>query len=193
MAKPRLRPSSHPIGDSPQQPIVFLDIDDVLCVHRLYNTRQVLAALADDETVNADDVWQQVFHVAARTNLRQLHEEFEPQYVISSSWTLHLDQKQLCETFRHTGLEFVPDCLHEHWCTPRDEDSYRLLEIEAWLDTHALLAPMPYVIIDDLVSGQSLVGSHLEDRSVLCDAWVGFTHPKLRTAQKILRDQLTPS
>ncbi len=179
-----------PVHTSPQRPVVFLDIDDVLCVHRTLNTRQVLAALAGDETVDAAAVWQQVFHAAARENLRQLHEDFEPWYVVSSSWTMHLTRDQLCETFRRTGLEFVPDSLHEHWCTPRDDDSYRLVEIEAWLDTYALAAPVPYVIIDDQVSGQSLVGSHLEEMCVLCDAWVGFTHPKLRTAQKILRSQL---
>lgn len=174
-----------------QRAVVFLDIDDVLCVHRLYNTRQVLAVLGGDETVDATEVWQQIFHASARDNLRQLHDEFEPIYVISSSWVLHLSREQLCETFRRTGLEFVAENLHEHWCTPRESEgsSYRLVEIEAWLDTHALLTPAPFVILDDLVSGQSIPGSHLEDNAVLCDAWVGFTHPKLRSAQKILRDR----
>lgn len=176
-------------GTRPVRPLVFLDIDDVLCVHPTLNTRQVLAALAGDETIDATEVWQRVFHASARENLRQLHEEFEPTYVVSSSWVLHLDREQLRETFRRTGLEFVAENLHEHWRTPRDDDSYRLVEIEAWLDTHALLTPVPYVIVDDQVSGQSLVGSHLEAMCVLCDAWVGFTHPKLRTAQKILRGQ----
>ncbi|CAN7545533.1 HAD domain-containing protein [Duganella sp. LjRoot269] len=174
-----------------ERPVVFLDIDDVLCVHRTLNTRQVLAALAGNETVDATDVWQQVFHAAARENLRLLNDEFGPRYVISSSWTLHLSREQLCETFRQTSLGFVAENLHEFWCTPRDDDSYRLVEIEAWLDAHALLTPVPYLVIDDLVSGQSIVGSHIEDSAVLCDAWVGFTHPKLRSAQKILRCQLS--
>ncbi|MYM23234.1 hypothetical protein GTP46_11310 [Duganella sp. FT135W] len=174
------------------KPVVFLDIDDVLCVHRTLNTRQVLAALAGDETVNADEVWQQIFHPAARENLRVLDEEFSPTYVISSSWTLHLDKQQLRETFWRTGIGFVADNLHQVPFTPRDEDSYRLVEIDAWLDTY--LAPAlsqasstTYLIIDDVISGQSLLGSHLEDRTVFCDAWTGFTYPKLVTAQKILR------
>ncbi len=185
-----MKKSTPPPGPSPARPVVFLDIDDVLCVHRTLNTRQVLAALAGDETVDAASIWQQVFHASARENLRQLHEEFEPMYIISSSWTLHLSREQLCETFRRTGLEFVSDCLHEHWCTPRDDDSYRLVEIEAWLDTHALVEPVPFLILDDLISGQSIPGSHLEEYAVLCDAWMGFTHPKLRSAQKILRNQV---
>lgn len=174
------------------RPIVFLDIDDVLCVHRLYNTRQVLAALADNWSVNAADVWQQIFHASARENLRQLHEDFSPQYVISSSWVLHLSQAQLRETFRRTSLDFIAENLHEFWVTPRDaENSYRLVEIELWIDTHALLTPVPYLIVDDHVSGQSLVGSHLEGHSVLCDACVGFMYPQLKQARTILEAQLS--
>jgi hypothetical protein len=181
----------HPLPDAEKlRAVVFLDIDDVLCVHRTLNTRQVLAVLAGDISVDAREVWQQIFHASARDNLRQLHDEFMPEYVISSSWTLHLNREQLCETFKRTSLEFVADNLHDQWCTPRDDDSYRLTEIDAWLDTHVVLTPAPFLILDDMLSGQSIPGSHLEDRSVLCDAWVGFTHPKLRTAQKILRQQL---
>lgn len=174
------------------KPIIFLDIDDVLCVHRTLNTREVLAALAGDETVDAAAVWQQIFHGAAVEYLRQLHFEFDAQYVISSSWTLHVTKEQLCETFMRTGLEFVAQNLHRYWCTPRDDDSYRLVEIDAWLDTHALTAPVSYLIIDDQVSGQSLVGSHLESRSVLCNAWGGFMFKELAAARHILLEQITP-
>ncbi|MBA5686341.1 HAD domain-containing protein [Rugamonas apoptosis] len=173
-----------------QQPVVFLDIDDVLCVHRTLNTREVLAALAGDETADANQVWQQIFHVAAVENLRQLHTEFEPAYVISSSWTLELTKAQLCGTFKKTGLGFVADGLHEHWCTPRDDESYRLVEIDAWLDTHTLLKPVPFVVLDDVVSGLSLSYSHLEANTVLCEAGAGFLLVQLRQAQAILRSQL---
>ena len=171
---------------SRQVPVVFLDIDDVLCVHRSLNTPEVIAALSGDESGSADEVWQHVFHASAKENLRLLNEEFTPQYVISSSWTLHLSQEQLCETFRRTGLKFVAENLHEAWCTPRDDDSYRLVEIDAWLDTHALFSPVRYVIIDDDVSGQSLRDSHLEAHTVFCDAWSGFMFPQLRQAREIL-------
>jgi hypothetical protein len=174
-----------------QRPCVFLDIDDVLCVHRTLNTKDVLAVLAGDETVAASTVWQHIFHRHAVENLRQLDDEFRPLYVISSSWTLHLSKEQLCTTFAATGLGFVAESLHVHWCTPRDEDSYRLVEIDAWLDTHAwrgsrLLAPAPFVIIDDVLSGQSLVGSHLEEHTVFCEASGGFLYPKLKQAREIL-------
>lgn len=174
-----------------RRPLVFLDIDDVLCVHRTLNTTDVLAVLANDGTADADEVWQQIFHRHAVENLRQLNEEFKPWFVVSSSWTLHLTREQLCAAFEATGLGFVADNLHEHWCTSRDEDSYRLVEIEAWLDSHAwrgprLYATAPYVIIDDVLSGQSLVGSHLERYSVFCEASTGFLFPQLRQVRKIL-------
>lgn len=173
------------------RPIVFLDIDDVLCVHRTMNTREVLAALEGDETVDTAAVWQQIFHPAAAEYLRQLHFEFEPEYVISSSWTLHLTKAQLCAAFEFTGLAFVAENLHEQWCTPRDDESYRLVEIDAWLETHTSTSPAAFLIIDDHVSGQSLVGSHLEDRAVLCEAWKGFMFKELAAARGILHAQIS--
>ena len=178
-----------------QRPLVFLDIDDVLCVHRTLNTKDVLAVLASDETIAASTVWQNIFHRHAVENLRQLNDEFQPWYVISSSWTLHLDKEQLCEAFEATGLGFVADNLHEHWHTPRDENSYRLVEIEAWLDTQAwrgsrLYATGRCLIIDDVLSGQSLVGSHLESQTVFCEASAGFLYPQLKQAREILDEGL---
>lgn len=174
-----------------QRPLVFLDVDDVLCVHRTLNAKDVLAVLAGDESVAASTVWQHIFHRHAVENLRQLDDEFRPLYVISSSWTLHLTREHLCAAFEATGMAFVAENLHAHWCTPRDEDSYRLVEIDAWLDAHTwrgsrLLAQAPFVIIDDELSGQSLVGSHLEKRTVFCEASSGFLYPQHRAARAIL-------
>ncbi|MFM9433516.1 hypothetical protein ACFDR9_000557 [Janthinobacterium sp. CG_23.3] len=173
------------------RPVVILDFDDVLSVHRVHTSSQVLAAFKNATLDDNPELWTHIFHYSARTNLRTLHDEFTPEYVVSSSWTLHFDQEQICEILRRTGLEFVVDNLHQDWRTPRARDSYRLTEIEGWLDAHALGSHPPYLILDDQLSGQSIPGSNLEGRAVLCDAWVGFTYPKLRSAQKILRDQLT--
>lgn len=170
--------------------VVILDFDDVLAVHRQHTSSHVLAAFKNSTLDDTPAIWEHIFHYSARTNLRTLHDEFNPEYVISSSWTLHFDRAQICEVLRRTGLEFVAENLHHDWCTPREEGSYRLTEVDGWLDMHTLGTPLPFVILDDLLSGQSLPGSHLEERAVLCDAWIGFTHPKLRSAQKILRDQL---
>lgn len=171
-------------------PLVFLDFDDVLAVHREHDSRKVESAFKDGTLDEVPDLWQQVFHYSARTNLQVLHEEFEPQYVVSSSWTLFLDRSQIVEVLLRTGLGFVAENLHTQWRTQREPGSYRLTEIEVWLDAHNLIAPNPFVILDDELSGQSIPGSHLEEHAVLCDAWIGFTHPKLKLAQQILRDQL---
>lgn len=173
------------------RPVVFLDIDDVLCVSRTLNTRQVLDALSSEPTLAEEQIWQQIFHVMAVENLRQVDHEFNPWYVISSSWTLHLTKEQLCATFNLTGLKFVAGNLHVHWCTSRHQGSNRHIEIETWLDTHhrrgsPLRAASPFVIIDDVLSGQSLVGTDLQQQTVLCDATTGFLYPQLQAARQIL-------
>ena len=172
------------------RPVVILDLDDVVAIHREHNSFQVLAAFKHAALDDVPSLWKYLFDASACKNLRTLHDEFAPEYAMSSSWTSFLDREQICEVMRRTGLTFIAENLHQDWCTPREEDSYRLTEIGKWLEMHALGTPRPYVILDDLMSGQSLQGSHLEERAVLCDAWVGFTHPKLRSAQKILRGQL---
>lgn len=171
-------------------PIVFLDFDDVLCVHREHNSTQVLEAFRNTTLDDVPNLWENIFHYSARTNLRALHDEFSPRYVISSTWASFLDQAQISETLRRTGIEFVAEYMHTHWRTPREKGSNRYTEIKHWIDAHSLDSSVSYVILDDKLSGESIPGSQIEERAVLCDAWVGFTHPKLRSAQKILRDQL---
>ena len=173
------------------RPVVICDFDDVLAIHKEHNSFQVLAAFKNATLDDVPTLWKYLFDASACKNLRTLHDEFGPEYVISSSWTSFLDRAQICEVLRRTSLDFVAGNLHDDWCTPREDGSYRLTEIDGWLDMHTAATPRPYVILDDHMSGQSLPGSHLEARAVLCDAWVGFTHPKLRSAQKILRHQLT--
>lgn len=172
------------------RPIVFLDFDDVLAVHREHDSRQVEFAFKNNILDDVPELWQWLFHYSARTNLQALHNEFEPQYVVSSSWTLFLDRSQIVEVLLRTGLGFVAENVRTEWRTKREPGSYRLTEIEAWLDAHNLIEQRPFVILDDELSGQSIPGSHLEEHAVLCDAWIGFTHPKLKSAQQILRGQL---
>lgn len=172
------------------RPVVIADFDDVMAIHREHNSFRVLAAFKNASLDDVPTLWKYLFDASACKNLRTLHDEFVPEYVISSSWTSFLDRMQICEVLRRTGIEFVAENLHAEWRTPREDGSYRLTEIDGWLEMHTLGTPRPYVILDDLMSGQSLQDSHLEERAVLCDAWVGFTHPKLRSAQKILRGQL---
>ena len=175
------------------RPIAFLDFDDVLAVNREHDSRRVEFAFKNDSLDDVPELWQLVFHYLARTNLHTLHEEFAPEYVISSSWTLFLDRSQIVEVLHRTGLAFVAENIHPNWRTPREPDSYRLTELESWIDQHNLVAGRPFIILDDELSGQSIPGSHLEDLAVLCDAGIGFTYPKLTEAQQILHRQLSTS
>ncbi|WP_426116767.1 HAD domain-containing protein [Massilia sp. PWRC2] len=171
------------------RPLLLLDFDDVIVLDARYISYQVRECFRRGE-MDWHELWAGLVDVTAARNLRALHDEFAPIYVISSSWASFLDRMQICEVLRRTGIELVAENLHAEWRTPREDGSYRLTEIDGWLDKHALGNRLPYVILDDQLSGQSLPGSHLEERTVLCDAWIGFTHPKLRSAQKILRGQL---
>lgn len=169
--------------------VVFLDFDDVLAIHKVHNSFRVLDAFALGSIDSVPELWLNIFDAAARRNLQALHEEFEPSYVISSSWASHLTREEMGEVLKRSGLDFVELNLCEHWCTPRNVTSGRLSEIEAWLELNASEDGPAYVIIDDHMSGGALFGSWLEERTVFCDAWVGFTYAKLRTARKILQHQ----
>jgi len=168
------------------RPVVFLDFDDVLAIHPIHNGYRVLDAFAQGATETVPELWANVFDAAARGNLQKLHDEFQPNYVISSSWASYLDVNQISEVLMWAGLEFVNANRSEHWCTPRDANSSRLSEIEAWLELYASIDAPAFVILDDHMSGGALAGSWLEERTVFCDAWMGFTYAKLRTARKIL-------
>jgi len=172
------------------KPIVFLDFDDVLAIHEVHNGHRVLDTFSDKAVQVSPELWNNLFDSTARRNLLELHKEFEPSYVISSSWASHLNREQICEVLSLAGLRFVVESLDDYWCTPRDSVSGRLSEIEAWINQHAVGVTIIYVIIDDHVSGWGLVDSWLEEKTVFCDAWVGFTYAKLRTARKILKKQI---
>lgn len=172
------------------QPIVFLDFDDVLALHPRYNLEEVIRAFELGALDEFDDLWHSLFHYTAVANLMTLHDEFLPAYVITSSWSIFLNKQQISEVLCRSGLSFVVENLMDTWCTPRDEDSYRLSEIEAWLESAALPPDVSYVILDDELSGQSLRGSHFEESFVCCGASTGFTSSKLDIAIEILRTQL---
>jgi hypothetical protein len=168
------------------KPVIFLDFDDALAVHKLHESYRVLDAAALGIIDSFPELLLNIFDATARRNVQALHDEFGPRYVISSLWASHLNLEQMRKMLKRCGLKFVALNLCEHWCTPRSDTSGRLSEIEAWLELHTSENGPPYVIIDDHISGSALSGSWLEERTVLCDASVGFTAAKLMTAREIL-------
>ncbi|MDN4052261.1 HAD domain-containing protein [Massilia sp. YIM B02763] len=172
------------------RPLIFLDFDDVLAIDPYKNSAEGMFASRTGFIDDAAGLWRGSFHEPARSNLLRLHDEFEPEYIITSSWTTFLSREQISKILLLTNLKFVDRNLHYAWTTIREDNSYRLTEIDNWLKINNTNEPRPYLILDDDLNGQSLSGSHLEINSVLCEPWAGFTAVKLKLAQLILRRQV---
>lgn len=172
--------------------VLFLDIDDVICLNKPYGGYDVALALSPSsrgkENAAPPDLWNQLFDAAACAHLRRIDEEFHPVYVLSTSWARILDDDGLREALVRGGLGFVVDNLHPHMVTPKiNGRTNRWAEISAWLQAHPTYAT-GWVVLDDELSGTGLdVGQPAEHRPfiVLCREWVGFTeveYVKLRAA-----------
>lgn len=171
------------------KPVVFLDFDNVLAVHKVSDSFRVLdsAALAIIDAF--PDRWLDVFDAEASRNLLTLHKEFKPTYVISSLWASHLSLEQMKKMLKRSGLKFVALNLCERWSTSRNETSNRLSELGAWLELDKWQDGRACLIIDGHVSAGEFSGSSLEDRTVFCDARIGFSAVKLTAAREILHGQ----
>lgn len=175
------------------QPIIFLDIDDVLAISREYNSYQVMAIFKSGDVDRWPELWNGLLFASGRENLATLHREFSPQYVISSSWSHSLHREQMLEMFRRSGLEIVANNMHVHWTTPKFDGSSRTEELEGWIAAHRQLG-QPMLVLDDHTSGWSLVESLLDQMGlvVLCEPGIGLVADKLVAAQRLLRVQFAP-
>lgn len=173
------------------RPIIFLDMDDVLCISDKYNSFQVMMCFRENQ-LDWPELWASLVDADAARNLQSLHQEFKPQYVVSSSWATYLDRSQMSEVFARTQLDFVSQNLHVEWKTPRAPTMSRWEEIEAWLEQFRT-AVAPILVLDDTESGSSLVASLFASRGqvVLCDRYIGLTVEKLILARQALRHQLS--
>lgn len=170
------------------RPVVFLDIDDVLAIDENVTSVDVAEVF---RTGRLDtQLWTQLILPDAATNLRALHEEFWPQYVISSSWSTVFTRNQMQEIFTRTDLEFVAKNLHKWWTTPKALGSSRVTEIEQWISQHRH-SQQPVLVLDDDESGRHLLDSSLDKHHwvVLCTPRVGFTKEKFRQAHALLMTQ----
>lgn len=170
--------------------LVFLDMDDVLCLDHIHHSGQMLKIF--EQTIpDYPEIWQHLVDTGAAENLRQLHAKFKPVYVISSSWATYLDQQQMCEALTRTQLRFVVENLHGEWRTPRALSSSRRDEIQWWLEAHREPS-QPFIIIDDSWSGTGLAHSPLalDGHVVLCRSGFGFTKKRLKEAcRQLLRQR----
>ena len=169
------------------RPTIFLDLDDVMVGRGIYNSYQVIQLFDLGKTEEWPEFWQGLIHVEARENLKQLHTEFAPFYVISSSWTTHLNREQMTFVFERTGLRFVALNLHDEWTTPKKKHSSRSDEIEEWLKQNKKGEPI--LVLDDHHSGWSLLESELyrQGRVILCDIDGCFVADRLKEARQVLQ------
>ena len=174
-----------------RRPIIFLDMDDLLVISREYTSFQVLAIFKLGDLDSWPELWTCLIFAEARANLLALHQEFWPEYVISSSWANYLSLEQMQELLRRTNLEFVADNLHEAWTTPKSDGASRKDEIEGWLREYRE-SSQPVLVIDDDNSGWSLLDSSFGQQYlvVLCKPWIGFVADKLAEAQRFLQIQM---
>lgn len=187
----RLQPVvAMPATSTEAVPLVFLDLDDVLCLHKEYHSGRMLKIF--EQTVPDDpELWRWLVDAGAAENLRQLHAEFRPAYVISSSWATYLNLEQMCEALTRTQLQFVVENLHSEWRTPRARSSSRRDEIDWWLDAHRQPS-QPFIVLDDSWSGTGLAHSPLalDGHVILCRSGYGFTKKRLKEAHRQLMRQM---
>jgi len=172
------------------RPIVFLDMDDVLCLSDQFGSREMLKIIKQ-EVPDRPELWAGLVDAVAAANVYELHMRFMPWYVISSSWATYLEHDQMCEALTRTKLQFVVENLHTEWKTPRALSSSRRDEIKWWLDAHRELG-QPFLVIDDTYSGVGLAYSPLalNGHVVLCKSGYGFTKKRLKEARYQLQRQL---
>lgn len=169
---------------------MILDMDDVLAVSQQFTSYQVKMAFKLGD-LEYPELWSNLILPEARENLRCLHNEFWPQYVISTSWSTFLSRDEMCEMFRRTEMHFIADNLHKHWTTPKGTSTGRLKEISDWLRLYRG-KKQPVLILDDHASGWNLKDSILDREKlvVLCNPWVGFVREKLSEAHQALANQM---
>jgi hypothetical protein len=150
------------------RPLIFLDLDDVLCLNSPYGGYDVVVK------PHPMDLWEKLFSQEAIDVLLDVVREHRPRIVLTTSWLMLLDREGFEGVFRATGLLPVAECLHEQWEAPQKSGMSRLQAVEHWLERFH--AGEPFVVLDDHLSGSGLKGSEIDDggRLVLCDVGVGL-------------------
>ncbi len=150
------------------RPLVLLDFDDVICLNNPYSGHDVLAS---DPPA---DLWRRLFHPPAIAVLKAVHNEFQPQWVLTTSWIRFLDRPAAVTVLRRGGLPFVAPNLHEHWDAEQHLGEDRATACRRWLSKHH--EGEPYIILDDEASGTGLAESswRRSGNVVLCKEGVGL-------------------
>src|SRR4051812_21856616 len=169
------------LASDPRPPLLFLDIDDVICVNDPYGGLDVISASPPP------DLHARLFHRPAVEALLAIVQEHRPVVVMTTSWIRVLDRAAFHDLFLRTGLAHVARAFHPvAWHAPAAPGQTRLQAIDAWLASHHRGEAL--VVLDDSVSGTGLAGSHLDaaGRVVLCELRVGLHAGHLDVVRRAL-------
>lgn len=166
-----------------RRPTCFLDLDDVLCLNHPYGGHH-LRSLGTQ--VFPFDFWGRLFDQTAKGVLLQVVEEFNPRFVLTTSWLRFLERGGFIQIFGRTGLTAVATGLHEHDDAPQLYGETRLDAVERWLDAYH--QGENFVVIDDELSGSGLAGSSLDrtGRVVMCEVGKGLQPQQLELTRLAL-------
>jgi hypothetical protein len=176
-----------------QQPLVFLEFDHVLVtdcryIHQFHFLPLLYRLNIGVDTDIMRPLWPKLVPCKVRTNLRRLHDEFQPRYVISSGMAGVMNKVRMLDMLRRAGLALVADHLHGAWCIEPGEDATRGARIAAWLGRWRA-GGQSFVVLDNVETGRALARGALAHRTVICPSERGLTTPALARARAILHGQ----
>lgn len=162
--------------------IVFLDLDDVICLNQPYGGYDVRRSAS----ACPEDLWTKLFDAGCKDVLLQSIAEFNPRIVLTTSWLRFFERDGFVALLGNSGLTAVAEALHEKWECPQVAGTTRLQAIQAWLNQHH--NGEAFVVIDDTLSGTGLKGSALDraGRVVLCKVDSGLQPAHLLRIRKAL-------
>ncbi|WP_139225629.1 HAD domain-containing protein [Paracidovorax konjaci] len=167
--------------------MLFLDLDDTLCLNAPYGGLHARQAVRVPGNA-PPDFYERLFAPGAVAFMNTLLDEFQPGIVLTTSWLALLEREDFIEIFCRTGLQRVANALHAHWDAPSNRGTSRVEAIDAWLARYHEEG-QPVLILDDVISGESLIGSFHEGcgRAVLCEVDQGLNEGHLNLARQALK------
>jgi hypothetical protein len=182
-----------------ERTILFLDFDDVICLNVTYGGYDVIDALGQVQKEQKSlsdfgDLWEKLFDERAKKNLRLLHDEFNPIYVLSTSWANVMNRAAIAAALRLSGLEFVANNLHDQWETPKGNLETRAYEIQKWIYQNPEFRGY-WVILDDEHSGTGLkdwVNPNDEKCLVLCQVDIGLADEEYQLVREAFLERTKP-
>ncbi|WP_334188704.1 HAD domain-containing protein [Noviherbaspirillum sp.] len=162
--------------------LLFVDIDDVICLNQPYGGYHVSQPAARRPT----DLWEKLWHGPSTDALKEIMSEHHPKIVITSSWLKFMGRDGFEALFHVTGLSGVANALHDAWEAPQNRGQTRCETIEKWMASH--YQNEQFVVLDDALSGTGLAGSKLDSvgRVILCEVGKGLGKKHVELVRRVL-------